>query len=726
MSAAVSRHSEAGLLVELLASQSNPRSPLISHNPLRHSRSLRRSRKSPSSSPSVAAERQLSTLLGMGTSEHNVSQQSPGVAPQNQQPPSGTMVEKPRSSSPNTSLSAKSTNRATATYLSGNATQTPVNNMDPTKEVKPTCDRQRGYSDTANEPLSLAPSVRGGRSGLTEEPARRKNADEDLGERIGDEVEGGAATTGRMSVVLEKCALVPELKAFDEVIDEGHRRGRRHDDVLITDEEGGSPQDQMPRNNAQIQKPVHISSSQREEGEGQEEKVVVWCVTGVCEAAGELTHSTADDTHAQPDKDQSGSDSQGETSSAAADHTRSEAQRANEKPVPVPISSQPVPATCDPSHPVSSPRWRPTDRASTSKGPTHAARASEEAPETANQNEERRTNEGREAITEQSDDRKRVDTTSCHATNENAEAVPSTNRKSKSASSSKNPPSSKTPPTGVKPVTPNTTSAAHRAVPVRTLTSSENQGMRRVVPISRTNRGAPSLGKGPEKPPGNRGSSTAAAPAGLSVSNLSSTSLRRAERPSTAPSSRRSSVNNPKESNGQKVPGAQALFRGQNQDLQKKPSIRKPSTKPQVPPEEKMCRSTLRALTQGGGSISAPTTPLHKATSSSLPSFARSTASSSFRRTRPLPARSGPTTTSASSPLTRTGSLRVSRSSELHHPTSAPPPSRSQSIRAPPCSSRGSVSPPKGHQRNNSGTLSDKSTHSRDSGLHQSTRPSWR
>lgn len=708
MSAVVSRHSEAGLLVELLASQSDPRSPLISsHSPPRRSRSLRRSRNCPSSSPSVAAERQLSVLLGMVTSDHSISQQSPGVRSQNQQPPSGTAVAKTCSSSSNTSSTAKST--------PSNATRARF--IDPIKEVIPRCD-----TDADNNLLSLELSVQGAPSdhhaptGLTEEPARTKKAVKDLGEQIGAEVEGGAATTGRMSVVLEKRALVPQLKAFDEVIVEGHHRGRHHDDVVITDledEEGGTP---------------HISSLQREEGEGQQEKVVVWCVTGVCEAAGELTHSTADDTHAQPE-DQSGSNNQGETSAAL-----SEPQRANEKPAPVPISSQPVPVTCDdPSHPVSSPRWRPTDGVSTGQGPTHAA--CEEATETADQDVE--------AMTDQSDDRNRVETTSCHTANENTEAAPSTNRKSKSVTSSKlskNPPSSKAPPTGIKPGTPNTTSAADKSTPVRTLTSSEHQGMRRVVPISRSNSGAPSLGKGPGKPPGNRGSSSTAAPAGLSLSNLSSAALRRAERPSTAPSSRRSSINNSKESNGQKVSGAQAPNQGQNQDSQKKPSIRKPSSKPRVPPEEKMCRSTLRALTQGGGgggSISAPTTPLHKApSSSSLPSFARSTASSSFRRTRTIPAppsspHSGPKTTSASvsgprtsSPVTRTGSLRVSSSSELHDTTAASPLSRTQSIRAPPCSSQGSVGPPKGHQRNNSGTLYNKSTHHRDSG--KSTRPNWR
>lgn len=157
-----------------------------------------------------------------------------------------------------------------------------------------------------------------------------------------------------------------------------------------------------------------------------------------------------------------------------------------------------------------------------------------------------------------------------------------------------------------------------------------------------------------------------------------------------------------------------------------------------------MCRSTLRALAQGGGgggSISAPTTPKHKASASSLPGFARSTASSSLRKTQMTlaPSKAGsdsspkpfPKTSSSvappggSSPLTRTGSLRVSRSSDPHNPSSPSPLSRSQSIRAPPHSPRqDSLIPPKGHRRNDSGTFSDKSAHSRDSA--KSTKPSWR
>ncbi|KAE8279437.1 hypothetical protein D5F01_LYC23026 [Larimichthys crocea] len=313
--------------------------------------------------------------------------------------------------------------------------------------------------------------------------------------------------------------------------------------------------------------------------------------------------------------------------------------------------------------------------------------------------------------------------------------------------STKNLPTSRTRPLGIKPAITTAASTANKVKPVRTLTNSENQGMRRVVPISRTSRGTPSLGKRSEKPPGNqRGPSIAVTPASVSMSNLNSTTLRRGERPSTAPSSRRSSINktpDPKDSKDQKVSGTRTSSREQNQDLQRKPSIRKPLTKPKLQPEEKLCRSKLRAQTQGGagggvgggGSISAPATPLHKTPSSSsspLPSFARSTASSSFRRTNtnltpPTPppsphagSDSSPKTSSiappvTSSPLTRTGSLRVSSTAS----TSSSPLTRSQSIRAPPRSPlHDSLAPPKGHRRNDSGTFSEKSTHS--------ARPSWR
>nr|XP_046236950.1 FH2 domain-containing protein 1-like [Scatophagus argus] len=812
MAAVLAQHSEAGLLVELLSPKSQARSP----SPSGRYGSLRRSRNSPSSSPSVAAERELSTLLGMPTPDHKVAQQrgmgetrtvfppaspepgssvlSPQSRPQsprvskssfsqNQQPQVGQMSLQTLSSSPKTSLSAQNTNHATATYLSCDATQPRLNINSPTNKVtvKPTSDanQQSDHSNNGNHRFGLGfnRQAKLSETGLRGEAASMKS-------------EPSSDVTGKMSVVVEKCTLVPELKVFDQVTNPsshregpctGRSRGYHQDDMLITDleeEEVDKSQVQKVQNKSPIRiakttvvqvSETSSSSSQREEEEGREDKVIVWCVTGVCEAAGELTHS--DNTQAQTENNHCRSDNQGgcqHASSAPANHTPSEPQPASKKPVPVPISSQPVPVSrCDnPSHPVSSSRWRPAEPASDNKGPALAAGASEEAKATASQKEETvgSTNEKRDVETKQSpDDRSKNSTATCRTTNENtAPSASLPNGKAEPVTSSK--PStkslrtSKSRPAGMKPATPNTVLSTIKSKPVRTLTNSENHSMRRVVPISRTSRSASSLGKHPEKPPGNhRGSASAAPPASPTVSSLNSTSLRRGERPSTAPSSRRSSINkipDHKDSKDQKVSGTQGSVREQSHHLQKKPSIRKLPAKPKMQPEEKMCRSTLRALAQGGGgggggSISAPATPLHKATtpSSSLPSFARNTASSSFRRTHttlgpPAPPHSSrrvsdsstkpstKTTSSSiappgtSSPLTRTGSLRVSaaaRSSDLHKPSSSSPPTRSQSIRAPPRSPLyDSLVPPKGHKRTDSGSFSDKSTHSRDS------RPSWR
>ncbi|XP_044040415.1 LOW QUALITY PROTEIN: FH2 domain-containing protein 1-like [Siniperca chuatsi] len=835
MSAAVSGPDGAGLLTVLLSPKSRPRSPLNnSLNPLGRSGSLRRSRN-PSSSPFIAAERELSTLLGMATPDLKVVQQRgegeartafpsaspelriPGLSPQtcpmvttcsfpqNQQPQVDQMAPQTPSSPPKTSLSALNTNHTTATYLSYDATQTRVNTTNPTNKVtfKPTSDpnQQSDHNNNGKDRLGLGFNSQGmlsdhqTQSGLRGELARMNKADRDLSGRFAcsdEKFERSTGTTGNMSVVLEKCTLVPELKVFDKVTaltsrNEGLHtsclHGYHQDDMVITDleEEVGVDKSQVQKvqNDSQIgnseksdvqTSETSSSSSRREEEEGREEKVVVWCVTGVCEAAGELTH--ADNTHAQTEKDQCRSDNQGgsqQASSAPANRMPSEPQPANEKLVPVPISSQPVPVSrCDdPSLPVSSPMWRPADPASANEAPALTTDASEELKK-ANQGEEAEgfTNESKrnvETVPEQSTgDRSRNKTASCHTANENTEAAFSTNGKIEPATLSKPStkilPTSKTRPAGMKPATPNSASAANKCKPVRTLTNSENQGMRRVVPISRTSRGSPSLGKRPEKPPGNhRGTSSTAAPAGLTISNLNSTPLRRGgERPSTAPSSRRSSIHktpDPKDSKDQKVSGTQASAREQNQDLQRKPSIRKPLPKPKPQPEEKMCRSTLRALTQagGGGSVSAPATPFHKATtpsSSPLPGFARSTASSSFRRTHttlaaPAPPHSPHTgsdcspkssrkitsssasPTSISSAFTLTGVSAPSRSSDPLNPSSCSPLKRSQSIRAPPRSPlHDSLVSPKGHRRNDSGTFSDKSTNSRDSG--KSARPSWR
>lgn len=600
MSSAVSRHDDAGLLLDLLTLRSRPRSPLNhSHNALGRSGSLRRSRNSPSSSSFLTADRELSTLLGM-TNERKEAAfppvfpeiRSPGFSlktsnfPQNQQPQAGK--PQPASSPPK---SAQNANYTTANYLSFDATQTRVNKVESTSDPNQQSDHNNGKH---RQVLGAHSEFRGGFEGelAKNEPDFPDHSDEKFERSLAN-----------MSVVLEKCKLVSELRVFDT----------------------GTQDDVIP-DQKNSQKLEH-SSLQREEEEGREDTVVVWCVTGVCEAADEPT----DAENAQTD--QSRSDKQ--PSSYPANRTPSEAQSANEKPVPEPISSQPVPA----SHPASSPRWRPTDSAN-NKVP--AIEANEK------RNVESKANSGK--------------------------------AESGNYSSNKNLPTSRTRPIGIK-----QTTYSSKSNPVRTLTNSENISMRRVVPISRTKR--------QEKP--------------SSSTNLKGSSV---WKPSTAPSSRRTSV----DQKDQKVSRDP-----QNQNLpRKQPSIRKPLAKPKAPPEEKMCRSTLRALSQASGSISAPVTPLHKpATSSSTSTpfagFARNTASSSFRQT-PSP-----------SPFSRTGSLRVSATSgssdSLKQPSSSSPLKRFQSIRTP---IRDSISPPKGHRRNDSGTFSEKSTYSRDSG--KSSKPTWR
>ncbi|XP_059211471.1 FH2 domain-containing protein 1-like [Centropristis striata] len=744
VSTAASRCDDAGLLVELLTPKCRPRSPL---NSLGRSGSLRRSRNSPSSSPFLSADRELSTLLlGKATPDHKEARtaslsaspelRSPRLSPNTPSPrltfsfPQNQQPQTP-SPPPKTPLSAQ--NHATATYLSCDANETRASAVNPTNKVTvQTTSASNQQSDHNNnngeDRLGLSDRQSGPRELQSAQIVCRD-----------EKFERDSSSAGNMSVVLEKCRLVPELKVFDTSRTDRH--GHQQDDLTITDLE----EEQADNNQSQIGN-TNSSSPQREDEDAPEDKVVVWCVTGVCEAAGELTH--ADDTQAQTEHNQS--DNQGgsqQASAAPANRTPSEPQPANEKPVPVPISSQPVPVSrCD--DPDSSPRWRPAEPACTNEAPALTADASEEAEVTANQEEEEKvdgaTVEKRE--TEAAPEQSRV-----VATNENSEAASPMNMKEKSSSkpSTKNLPTSKTRSASAKPATQNT---ANKYKPVRTLTNSENQGMRRVVPISRTNRGAPSLGNRPEKPPGHqRGSS------GLTASNLNTASVRRGERPSTAPSSRRSSIQkapDPKDPKDQKVSGVSA--RELNHDLQRKPSIRKPLAKPKPQPEEKMCRSQLRAMSLGGGggggSASAPVTPSHKVASSSsspLPGFARSTASSSFRRTLVPPhsphagsesspkcspktgataaATASATASATTSPFTRTGSMRVSASSKPSDPSSSSSPlRRTQSIRAPPPRSplHDPPAPTKGHRRNDSGTFSDKSSHSKDSS--KSARPSWR
>lgn len=750
------------------------RSPLDnSQSPPGRWGSLRRSRNSPSNSPSIAAQRDLNTFLEMASRDRKVAQQrvwgeartafslashestrrSPELStqtlaqcpsvttcslPQNQQPQVGQMSSQTPSSPPKTSLSLKNTNshKTTTSYLSYDSTHVPVDTMNKVT-VKPTSDsnQQFDYNNNGNNELNLAFTALSDHrrpSDLRGKPARMNKADVDFEQR--------ASATGTMSVVLETCTLVPELKVFSKVaqtsFNKVHHASHHHrcnqDDITITDlEEEGLDKSSVQKSD------TSSSLSQKEEDEGRAEKVVVWCVTGVCEAAGELAQTG--DTHAQTETDQGRIDNQGgnHQASSVVANNKSDPEPANKKQVPVPISSQPVPVSrCDNmSLQASSPGWCPTKTESADDVPAFTTVASDKCKE------EEKQVEGEEGSTNESDNAETLlGPTNRHSQNNaatsqkgNSVSTPSMNKKvsTSSKASSKNLRTTKTQPTAMKPTTSNV-STPNNSKPIRTLTSSESQGMRRVVPISRAGRSFSSLGKHPE-----------------TAKTLNGNSLRQKERPSTAPSSRRSSIHkvpDSKDAKDHKVLGStRAATREQNLDLQRRPYAQKASAKPRPQPEEKICRSTLRALTlageRGSGSISAPATPLHKGTthpSLPLPGFARNTASSSFRQTHnmliPDSPKSSPKKSTSSSvlpsgtspPFIQTGSLKVSTTSRsLDVLNTSPSLNRSQTIRVGSNSPlHNSVAPPKGHRRNDSGSFSDKSTHSRDSG--KTTRPSWR
>ncbi|TTH23533.1 FH2 domain-containing protein 1 [Bagarius yarrelli] len=105
-----------------------------------------------------------------------------------------------------------------------------------------------------------------------------------------------------------------------------------------------------------------------------------------------------------------------------------------------------------------------------------------------------------------------------------------------------------------------------------------------------------------------------------------------------------------------------------------RPSIKKPNAKPvrnipKPPVEEKMCRSTMRALAQAQGAshASAPQTSNHAQKSASpMPSFARNTVASSSRTRKDLATQTAPGSPSQSSNLSRTSSLKAAPRSKAN------------------------------------------------------------
>lgn len=193
--------------------------------------------------------------------------------------------------------------------------------------------------------------------------------------------------------------------------------------------------------------------------------------------------------------------------------------------------------------------------------------------------------------------------------------------------------------------------------PARTLTATETQSLRKVVPITKLIRTASNVKRG-EKSLGHCAQETAEPRRPL---RDQSTPARRGERQGRPV--RHSSLP-PEQAKAQRGTTPSAVGSRWARDLTPhKPSFKKPNAKPvrnipKPPPEEKMCRSTMRALAQAqaaseGGS---PQTPTHASkASSALPSFARNTVSSSSRTKKDLSIQPVPGTPSKTSTLSRSG-----------------------------------------------------------------------
>ncbi|XP_054636478.1 FH2 domain-containing protein 1 isoform X2 [Dunckerocampus dactyliophorus] len=255
---------------------------------------------------------------------------------------------------------------------------------------------------------------------------------------------------------------------------------------------------------------------------------------------------------------------------------------------------------------------------------------------------------------------------------------------------------------------------------VRTLTSSESQGMRKVVPITRLTR---------------TGSRKQADSEDLRQPLREQSTPPRGRSEKTARPPRHSSLP-PDESKSQKVGGLTgSISRCPCDPIQRKTSVNKPSAKPlrniQKPaPEEKMCRSTMRALAQAqvqGGTSSengSSQVPASK-TLPDVPSFARNTVASSSRTKKEPAAQSTPS--HVPSFLNRQTSIRQTRSGQTVHNSEERPQGttlrRVHSVRADSRSTCRSQTPPPAREdvrKNFSDKSRDVVTPSK------SAKPSWK
>ncbi|KAG7486185.1 hypothetical protein JOB18_026610 [Solea senegalensis] len=275
-------------------------------------------------------------------------------------------------------------------------------------------------------------------------------------------------------------------------------------------------------------------------------------------------------------------------------------------------------------------------------------------------------------------------------------------------------------------------SKANKAVRgVRTLTSTESQGMRKVVPISKLTR---------------LGSSKCAERTLVHESGESRRPIRdqstqpaaRGRSEKTSRPSRHSSLppDESKAQRGSSLPGG--ISRWSRDLTPRKVSINKPSAKPvrnisKPPPEEKMCRSTMRALAQvqaqAQGGVSSENSCSHVKNTSGVPGFARNTIASSSRTNKELLGPpSVPSTPSRSPSLVgRPSSVKHNRLSPTVHTSEEQSQGtnlrRAQSVKATRRSTyRSETPPPTREESRKASSFSEKSLMAPS----KSAKPSWK
>uniref|UniRef100_A0A4W5RKL8 Uncharacterized protein n=1 Tax=Hucho hucho TaxID=62062 RepID=A0A4W5RKL8_9TELE len=721
-------------LIELL--KSRPCSPHSPQNALGRSGSVRRSR----GSASAAADRQLTSLLTLGiTSDLQVVGGSPNPgrrlwrgAEHRDSSPMG---------SPETGLRSPNISPLTRLQPQGPAGHTQPQNQRPQVDWP-------GTHSPSSIPTSLGarhshhkpqPGVNSNHSPQTATIDHKPSTD------LNQTTDPDHNQPSGLAVNLERHTLVPELRAFDRVLTpRGHHQG---DVVTDTDLEKDIPRDSFltdTQKNSQGSSEGWEQREERERSDSSRRREEVVDENGRMVAAGIVKEEPSvgeveeERVEQEEEKGVSQTDSHTDRSPSTAIVDLSSQAQSGENHTHIAEAESPV----DPTHQVSafsmgeSPaNSKPSESQPTNEYSVPVSTTDQSVPVSSDESSvpavSTSSNELPASVTAGASDR----------------SAQGTNPKTSHVSKTSRPPST-------------TTTSSGRKTVIRTLNSSENQGMRRVVPIFKASRHGSIPGKQVEKPPGHQSSGPRTT---TSSSHPANRSLRWAERSSATP--RRSSlqVDDPK-AKSVTTTGVHGSARDQPQPstLQRKPSVRKPlrPVAPRPPPEEKMCRSTLRALAAAGGavpiaggggggnSLSAPPTPSHRGGVSNptpLPGFARNTAASTFRQTSLTPPgstltpsknspRSSPVLSPEPSPLSRAGSLRHHRVTPAGPPSTNNPIRRTQSIKGPlrapipiplpPQTLPDSLAHPEGHAGKNSSSFSDKSTHYRDSS--KALKPTWR